>query len=396
MSSIKEIDLHITDVCSGNCPMCYITEEEQQGEHGDLDTLKKIVDNALASGDLERFVLVGGDPCEHPNFMELLQYIKERASQLNVNVKTIVLSNTHEYKRNGQVVDMEEVAKYVDELDVTIHGSTAEEHDTFNRTPGSYEKVMSNIQKFAEITKGNPSKEIYGIVNVMPHTVHQIEQIMLSANERLNGAINGFGIQRIAPSGRADGQNAYFIQKIDVNPMMETLDKFSKDGFDIQFIDVFPWCAVKEEYRHMLPKGGCNWGDEVLAVFKDGSCKRCAMSANELSKNVLELDTEDKWINFLKTDPELIAFRKKAHLDEVCLECELLQDCGGSCVMSRITGDPYKKDVQMFSDKYDEFTSDANNKKTRSITDLFRAVEGHHVKTGHDYLRAKQGGKEDR
>jgi sulfatase maturation enzyme AslB (radical SAM superfamily) len=98
----------------------------------------------------------------------------------------------------------------------------------------------------------------------------------------------------------------------------------------------------------------------------------------------------------LKNDPELIAFRKKAHLDEVCLECELLQNCGGSCVMSRITGDPYKKDVQMFSDKYDEFTSDANNKKTRSITDLFRAVEGNHVKTGHDYLRAKQGRKEDR
>jgi hypothetical protein len=44
----------------------------------------------------------------------------------------------------------------------------------------------------------------------------------------------------------------------------------------------------------MLPEGVCNWGDEVLAVFKDGSCKRCAMSANELSKNVLELDTEDK------------------------------------------------------------------------------------------------------
>ena len=64
--------------------------------------------------------------------------------------------------------------------------------------------------------------------------------------------------------------------------------------------------------------------------------------------------------------------------------------------MSRITGNPYKKDGSMLSDKYDEFSPDVNNKKTRSITDLFRAVEGHHVKIGHDYLRAKKDRKEDR
>ena len=94
-NKLQEIDFHITDVCQGHCPMCYATEEGMCRTHGDIETLKKVVHNAIANGEVERFVMVGGDPCEHPQIMELLRYIKEEGKAHNVNTRTIVLSNTH-------------------------------------------------------------------------------------------------------------------------------------------------------------------------------------------------------------------------------------------------------------------------------------------------------------
>lgn len=341
-NKLQEIDFHITDMCMGHCPMCYATEEGMCRTHGDIETLKKVVHNAIVNGEVERFVMVGGDPCEHPQLMELLRYIKEEGQTHNVKTRTIVLSNTHDYRDNGQIVPLEEVAKYVDEMSVTVHGATPEEHDTFNGVPGSYTHVMANLKEFARVK--SDEQEISATINVMPHTINNMEQIMLHTALELNGNLDYFFIQRIAPSGRASN-NQFFIEQVDVNKVMGVFKALKDEhGFNIEFCDVFPWCAVKPEYRDMLPKGGCNWGTEVCAVYADGSVKRCAMSDRELSANMAELDTPEKFKEFWETDKELQKFRKMAHLDERCKACEMLQDCGGGCTMGRLTGDPYRTD----------------------------------------------------
>jgi len=343
MGKLKEINFHITDACQAHCPMCYATEEGTSRKHGDIEDLKLIVHNAIVNGEVERFVMVGGDPCEHPHLVELLKYIKEEGNKYNVKTKVIVLSNTHDYKENGKPVSIEEVAPYIDEMDVTVHGATPEIHDEFNGCPGSYEHVMSNLKKFIEV-KGE-EQEVCAIINVMPHTVEHMQEIMLNTALELDGKVDFFGIQRIAPSGRASGETKYFIEKIDVNKIMGVFKTMKKEhGLHTEFIDVFPWCTVKPEYRDMLPKGGCNWGTEVCAVYADGTVSRCAMSNNKLSANMLDLDTPEKFEEFWENDPELIIYRKKYHLDEKCKSCKMLADCGGSCTIARKEGDPYIKD----------------------------------------------------
>mgnify|MGYP001852258884 FL=1 len=343
MTTLREIDFHITDVCSGHCPMCYATAEGMCRNNGDIEILKKIVHNAIVNGEVERFVMVGGDPCEHPHLVELLKYIKEEGRRNNVNTRTIVLSNTHDYKENGKPVSIKDVAPYIDEMSVTVHGATAQEHDAFNGVKGSYEHVMRNLKEFARVK--NDEQEISATINVMPHTIKNMEQIMLHTALELEGNIDYFFIQRIAPSGRA-ANNKFFIEQIQVNDVMKVFKRLKdKHGLNVEFCDVFPWCTVKPEYRDMLPKGGCNWGTEVCAVFADGSVQRCAMSNNKLSANMLDLDTPQKFQRFWKTDKELINFRKMKHLDERCLACEMLKDCGGGCTMARREGDPYKSDI---------------------------------------------------
>ena len=323
--------------------------------------------------------MVGGDPCEHPNLVELLKYIKDEGKRNNVKTKTIVLSNTHDYKENGRPVDIKDILPYVDEMDVTVHGSTAEEHDTFNGAPGSYEHVMENVRRFAELK--SREQEICAIINVMPHTVAHFEEILMATVRKLEGKLDSFGIQRIAPSGRAGDGVKWFIERQDVNPLMAVLHKMKNMGFGVDFVDVFPWCSVKPEYRYLLREGGCNWGTEVCAVFMDGSVSRCAMSANTLLGNMTALDTPEKWRRFWETEPELVAFRKKAHLDEQCKKCELLRQCGGSCVIARESGDPYKEDLQPID------INAARIKRDFLPVNVINGAKRENPTKGHDYLR---------
>ena len=351
MDKLKTIAFHITDDCSAHCPMCYEQACRREDLHGEIETLKKIVHNAIKNGKVENFLLVGGDPCEHPHLMELLRFIKSEGEKYGVNTYIEVLSNTHDYKDNGKPVSMEEVAKYVDKLNVTVHGETAQIHDAFNGVPGSYEHMMDNVVEFAKV-KGE--EQSVGItVNVMPSTVGKMTQIIYSANQRLGGIVEDVCVQRIAPMGRATGQTRYFIEKQDVNVLMAALDEVDKNGIGIEICDCFPYCSVKPEYRHLLPKGGCNWGTEFLSVARDGSMTRCALSSTKLSATWLELDTEEKFLQWWENDPLLRSFREKLHLSEACSRCVNARECGGGCLMARKGGDPYKPNGEISNDGND-------------------------------------------
>lgn len=340
---IKEMNFHITEYCTGHCPMCYATDEEMIRKHGDINDLKKIVHNAIKYGGVERFVMVGGDPCEHPYLVNLIKYIKEEGKKYNIDSKAMVISNTHDYKEDGSPVSIEEISKYLDGICFTIHGENAEKHDKFNGCKGSYEHAIKKIKEYSKFKR--KEQEICIIVNLMPQTVEKLENIMININKELDKKVDGFAIQRIAPIGRACGTEKYFIEQSDVNKIFEICKKLKNEyGFFFEFVDAFPFCTIKKEYREMLPKGGCIWGKDYCAVFSDGSISRCAMSENKLSKNVLELDSKEKFKDFWNNDKELKSFRKKDYLDDKCKECTLIEECGGGCVLARKTGDPYKKE----------------------------------------------------
>lgn len=341
---VKEINLHITDFCSGHCPMCYATDEKMTRKHGDLEELKLIVHNAIANGRVERFVMVGGDPCEYPHLVELLKYIKEEGQRYNVETKNMVISNTHDYLENGEKVEIEKLANCIDGLCLTVHGETAQKHDEFNKCFGSYKHAIENLKKYAKVK--NNKQEICIIINLMPQTVSELEQIIDNIYYDLDNQVDSIAIQRIAPIGKACGSTKYFIEKEDVNKTLKILRQMKqKYGFYLELVDTFPWCIVEPQYRDMLTKGGCNWGTDYCAVFKDGTIARCAMSENKLSENLLNLDTPEKFEQFWQNDEELVRFRNKEHLDEICRKCNMSNECGGACVLARDTGDPYKTKI---------------------------------------------------
>lgn len=303
--------LHITTYCEGNCAFCYITEPNMPREHGDLDTLKRIVDR-LAEAGVEMLELVGGNPSLYPHITELLIYCQQ------AGLEVAILSNTHHYEH----ASIAEIAPYVSALETTIHG-LPELHDRFTR-PGTYAEIIKNLKawqaaKTPEQGTGitlNFSKDNYN---------HIFETITHIIDEGID--VEYVQIQRLGPHGRA-ADGSWKLTLDEVVTAYRQIARLSEElGIRAEVVDAFPLCLLPEEVRGYA--GRCDWGFGTLAVFMDGSVSRCAVARHNIG-NLLIMPLMYIWNN----TPELAEFRAKTYLPSECRNCQLIEACGGGCPTS--------------------------------------------------------------
>ena len=351
--TIEEIDLHITRKCDGHCPYCYVDEDggsnqlfKRLPQFGETATLKTIIRNIRNAATTKNLVFVGGDPCQHPDLAELLRFASEDVGNMDV----CVLSNTHSYKDNGEPVPIETIVPYVSELDFTLHGiSTA--HDAINGNPGAYEHGMRQLKAFIK-ARNDADKCLAIVLNFIPYTMQHIEEMMRSVITELqmDPQRDYFMVQRIAKTGRAcKSYSQWMVQQDLLAKALNTIEIIRYElGFETKLdaVDAFPWCAIPEQYRYMLTPGGCKWGhpDGVLSVVQNGDIQRCALSERSLG-NFLKINTPEAFTQFMMENQILQQFRAHRHLDSKCLSCNLLDKCGGGCIIAAGRGDPYKNDI---------------------------------------------------
>ena len=347
MMRIKEADLHITMECTGHCAYCYVDHGQSEAfrgtcQYGNTEELKKIIRNIREAGGAEDLVFVGGDPCEHPDLVTLLKYAKE------LGLRTVVLSNTHVYRDGGKIVPMDEVVPYLDEMDFTLHGDE-EAHDAFNGNAGAYRAAVTQIRCF--MRKRSSEQSVGVIVNLTPESIDGLEDALYQIIKelRMDPEQDCFIAQRIAPVGLAtEDYERWRLTRKKLEyaiGVFETIEIIYGLKLELDAVDAIPFCALPERYRSWLtPNGGCQWGqpDGVLSVLPDGRIQRCALSAKTIG-NFCELDTPEKFDNFMSNNETLIAFREKRHLSEKCKQCKMLSKCGGGCVLAT-GGDPYATD----------------------------------------------------
>lgn len=81
------VDLKITDYCNFGCKFCY-QGSTKEGKHVPLQDLKVIVDQLHNAGVVE-LVIGGGEPTQHPDFLEFIRYVKDKKMHLSFTTKSI-------------------------------------------------------------------------------------------------------------------------------------------------------------------------------------------------------------------------------------------------------------------------------------------------------------------
>lgn len=312
---LKNVELHITNLCTHKCPYCYLDAGLKiKPDHANLTTLYKVIDE-IDKCNVDTISLLGGDPALHPNIIDILQYINEK-TRINVAFMSNTMSIVGETPKN--------LAKLIETIDTTIHGKNAIEHDAFCKKKGAYNLLIKKLKLFSSL-----GVKINIAVNLIPDTydkVYEIVKGLISDGVKINSLL----IQRILPFGRAKYSNTYNINKKQLNiafHQIAQVEETFRIGISVE--DPYPLCCLEEKFRNYMH--GCPEGRSRIAINGKGDVSRCGAVADYSMGNILTTPLCYLWDNA----EEFRSFRNHKHLViEECRKCDLRNICGGGCPIS--------------------------------------------------------------
>lgn len=133
--------LELTYQCNLDCFYCY-NQKGLTGKQLRLADYQQLLDDLAAMGALT-IALSGGEPLAHPDFMAIGRYARDLGFVVRV-------------KSNGHALTEERALKVQQEIDpfcieLSLHGANAKTHDKQTRVPGSFRRLMRNIEVMQEL-----------------------------------------------------------------------------------------------------------------------------------------------------------------------------------------------------------------------------------------------------
>ncbi len=133
--------LELTYRCNLDCFYCY-NDRRAQGQPMTMADYLRLLEELKAMGTMN-LTFTGGEPLASPYFFKLGR--AARAKGFVVRIK----SNGHALDPNRALRLKREVDPFT--VEVSLHGATAETHDRQTRVPGSFHRLMRNLQGMKEV-----------------------------------------------------------------------------------------------------------------------------------------------------------------------------------------------------------------------------------------------------
>lgn len=135
------VELDITNSCNFACIHCFrdskpVNPKEITNKELSTKELLAIIEDCTRIG-VPELLLMGGEPLIHPDFLKLAKYAKERGIR---DVRT---------STNGWFINetmAKELAKYFDNMQISIHGASALTHDSIVGKKGAFEQAKKAIK----------------------------------------------------------------------------------------------------------------------------------------------------------------------------------------------------------------------------------------------------------
>lgn len=336
MDRLRFVALHLTQKCSHECAFCYyrVRSPGVGQSHSDWPTDKLFaILSALGAASVEEVYFIGGDPAEHPDILPIATHAKK------AGLKITSISNTHQYR-----CDHDELARVIPIFESTIHGPSAETHDSLCGRPGAYDQVLSELRRFNELGCST------GItINMTPGNASSIYDTVDAIRTSFGDIVRYVNIQRIVPYGRAESNDPYYLSRHDVMTALSQIDALARDfRIEVQCEDAIPLCVIPKRYWGYVHR--CEWGSSKLSLNGDGGVSRCGTDPRYGLGNMLDRPIMAIW----EESSVLQAFRRRAFLPAKCRECRQLERCGGGCVLGCWSGQELGVDPLLLLDPCDD------------------------------------------
>jgi SynChlorMet cassette radical SAM/SPASM protein ScmF len=313
--------VYLTSGCNLACQHCWIAPTYQAnggtGGHLDYDLFALAIEEGLPLG-LSSVKLTGGEPLLHPDFVKIVDLVKEK--ELGLTIET-----------NGTLMT-KFLASYLKEkstlghISVSLDGATAATHDPFRGVKGSFDKAVRGIRYLVEVGY-HPQV----IMSIHAGNVDEIEALVLLAETLGVGSVK---FNLIQPTGRGEVMTSR-DQVLDIQHLIE-LGKWVESDLQKRFAFrlIYDWPAAFRSLRRLLSDGADTCGIfGILGILSSGHIAMCGIGIKvaDLCYGLLGKDSiADVWIKH----PRLVELRNSLpkNLQGICSECLFRNRCLGSCI----------------------------------------------------------------
>lgn len=135
---LKLVWLEITQACNMKCVHCYEgTVHISSRNVLTLEEWKSVIDQ-IVNLNVERVVVIGGEPGIHKNINEILHYLRIKSPKLSITFFT-----------NAYFIEGDLLNTIIDnkiEVKISMYGPNSTIHDSITGVPGSFKKILSAIE----------------------------------------------------------------------------------------------------------------------------------------------------------------------------------------------------------------------------------------------------------
>ncbi|MDY0039395.1 MAG: SynChlorMet cassette radical SAM/SPASM protein ScmF [Desulforhabdus sp.] len=320
---LRQIYFYLTDGCNLRCRHCWITPKFQgtRSSHVylDVEILTSIVEQAIPLG-LTGIKLSGGEPLLHPQFIEIIRFIKTKELRLTIETNGVLCT-----KELALSISAHREAF----VSISLDGADAQTHEWVRGMPGCFKATLQGVRN---LVRAGLKPQI--IFTLMRRNADQVGQVIHLAEQLGAGSVK---LNVLQPTERGalmhESDQALTIKElIELGRWVEgSLAQLTELKLIIHFPPAFrPLSRLFDENGDDCAVCGIK---EILGVLGDGSYALCGIgeSTPELvfghaeSVQLKRIWQEHAVLKQLRTGlPE--------RLEGICAECLMKSICSGACI----------------------------------------------------------------
>ncbi|MFA6533591.1 MAG: radical SAM protein [Patescibacteria group bacterium] len=316
---LGQTQIEITGRCNMSCQHCRAANEARRDMP--VPQIVKIIRFARQfSPAYKEVVLSGGEPLLHSQFAEALQAVRENGGEF----VTLTTNGWYLAEEHLELIERLGFQRFI--LSVSLDSLDSEEHDSFRRCPGAFDRAIQAIKMIVRLAKPNILTSVRSTLR--PQQIDQMDEIVKFVYE--------LGCQRsslspIHPAGRSIECPDLWMTVDQKRRFMENLYRLKAEYPDMQVSTNDPLkCLLRGKHdvggEDEAVFDGCAAAAVTFNVGANGTMTPCAL-LNLPMMNVFDL-TIAEMTGLYRTN-HIVKDMLDMNLRGKCGSCSIKYQCGG-------------------------------------------------------------------
>lgn len=308
-SAPYRMDIALTYQCNNECTHCYNARSRNFASLSENDWYKVI--DKVWELSIPHIVFTGGEPtlCEY--LPDLIQYAENKGIITGIN------TNGRKFADDRFLNQL--IAAGLDHIQITLESSNPQIHDQMVNYSGAWEETVSGIKNVIQ-------KEVYMMTNTTMLKSNYLE-IPQTLDFLAELGVPTVGLNALIYSGKGKDVGTG-LSESQLSPLLEIAKtKTTNNNQKLIWYTPTHYCRFNP-ITHDLGVKGCSAALYNMCLEPNGDVLPCQSYYFPLG-NILKNSWNSIWNHELS-----LQLRERKNLPKKCIQCELVQECGGGCPLS--------------------------------------------------------------